>query len=273
MKKHSIILFTIVSYFGYSQCEDSDKLDFGGTYLSKSNNYIRFEEKFKDTVYLENIAYPEDINKIKSFSDYILLKAEKYIINRGGNDFYNNLKNNGFEVNFQDSVKINYEDQKLYNLENYNVTYSIFYTYKNKNTRYAFGLEFDKNGEMISENQFPKYSENIEFENLSNYCNALEVVKKDKRFKGKTVDCIKLAYLDNINSFCWLIEEKRKPNKELEKWEKQSVNQYYVNANTNELENVIEKKSLVIACGFRTISKKEIRKEKRKKRKTKKDIK
>ncbi|MFB9097390.1 MULTISPECIES: hypothetical protein [Flavobacterium] len=54
---------------------------------------------------------------------------------------------------------------------------------------------------------------------MSNYCNTLEIVKKDKRFKDKIVDYIELAYLNNLNSFCWLVKEKRKPNKELGKWE------------------------------------------------------
>lgn len=103
---------------------------------------------------------------------------------------------------------------------------------------------------MISENKFPKYSENIGFENLSNYCNALKIVKKNKRFKGKIVDYIELTYLDKLNSFCWLVEEKPKPNKKLGKWEEKKINQYYINANTNKLESVIEKKSVSIACGF-----------------------
>lgn len=91
--------------------------------------------------------------------------------------------------------------------------------YKNKNIEYAFGLEFDKNGEMISENKFPKYSENNNFENLEDYCLALNLVKKDKRFKNKKVDYVELSYLDASNSFCWLIEEQKSMNKEFEKWE------------------------------------------------------
>jgi len=249
---------------GFSQCEDSEKLDFGGTYLSKTKNYIPFHIDISDT-----IQYCCDIKKIKSYSDLIFKKSEDYIIERGGKEFYNNLKIQQLQVNYNDSIKIVYENQKLYNLSNYEVTYWILYNYTNKNIEYGFGLEFNKNGEMISENKFPKYSENIEFENLSTYCNALEIVKKDKRFKDKIVDYIELAYLDNINSFCWLVEEKPKPNKELGKWEEKKVNQYFVNANTNKIENVIEKKSMSIACGISITkkSKKELRKEKRLKQK------
>ena len=133
---------------GFSQCEDSDKLDFGGTYLSKTNNYIPFDLEISDT-----IQFCCDIKKIKKYSDFIFKKSEDYIIERGGKEFYNNLKIHQLEVNFNDSIKIVYENQNLYNLSNYEVTYWILYTYTNKNIEYGFGLEFNKNGEMISENK------------------------------------------------------------------------------------------------------------------------
>ena len=144
------------------------------------------------------------------------------------------------------------------------------YLYKNDNIKYAFGLEFDKNGEMISENMFPIYSDNTNFENLTDYCLALNLVKKDKKFKNIKVDYIKLTYLDIAKTFCWLIEEKTKPNKEFGKWEENCVNQFYVNANTNKLEKVIEKKYMTIASGIVTSKReilKKIRKEKRLKKK------
>jgi hypothetical protein len=262
LKRHFILIFILFYFLGFSQCEDSDKLDFGGTYLSKTNNYIPFDLEISDT-----IQYCCDIKKIKSYSDFIFKKSEDYIIERGGIEFYNNLKIHQLEVNFNDSIKIVYENQKLYNLSNYEVTYWILYSYTNKNIKYGFGLEFDKNGEMISENKFPKYSENIEFENLSNYCDALEIIKKEKSFKNKIVDYIELDYLDSINSFCWLIEEKKEPNTELGKWEEINTNKYYVNANSNKLENVIKEEYFSISSGYKVKfkTKKQLRKENRNK--------
>lgn len=263
MKRQFILIFILFTYLGFSQCEDSDKLDFGGTYLSKTKNYIPFDLDISDT-----IKYCCDIKKIKFYSDFILKKAEDYIIERGGKEFYNNLKIHQLEVNYNDSIKIVYENQKLYNLSNYDVTYWILYTYKNKNIEYGFGLEFDKNGKMISENKFPKYSENIGFENLTDYCIALNLVKNDERFKNKKVDYIELGYNDETNSFCWLIEDKKEPNKEFEKWEESLTNIYYVNANTNKLETVKEKQSFSISCTFGALSEKKLKKEKRKKNKS-----
>ncbi len=270
MKRHFIILIFLLSYFGYSQCEDSDKIELGGTYLSRTKNHIRFEKKYKDSIYPKGISYPEDIKKIEKYSDLIFKKLELYIISRGGSEFYKKLQIKGFEVNYKDSVNINYKNENIYNLSNYDVTYWIMYLYKNDNIKYAFGLEFDKNGEMISENMFPNYSDNTNFENLTDYCLALNLVKKDKKFKNIKVDYIKLTYLDIAKTFCWLIEEETKPNKEFGKWEENYVNQFYVNANTNKLEKVIEKKYMTIASGIVTSKKeilKKIRKEKRLKKK------
>lgn len=267
MKKYLILLFSLYYYIGFSQCEDANKLDFGGSYMSKTRNYLRFEKKYKDSVYLDDVSYPQDIKKIEKYSDFILLKAENYIIERGGNDFYKKLKIHGFEVNYKDSINADYQNPNFYILSNYNVSYWILYTYKNKNIEYGFGLEFDKNGNMISENKFPKYSENNTFENLSDYCDALNLVKKDSRFKNKKIDYIELDYLDEVNAFCWLIEEEKEPNSKLGKWEEKITNLYYVNANTNKLETVKERKNMSISCGgnlFIIKNKKQLRKEKRK---------
>ena len=77
-----------------------------------------------------------------------------------------------FQVNFLDSVKAEYNNPELYELSNYNVTYWILFTYRNNDFKYAFGLEFDKDGKMISENKFPDFSLNPEFQNLNEPCLA-----------------------------------------------------------------------------------------------------
>lgn len=262
----SLILFQI----SFSQCEDIDKLELGGTYLSRTNNYISFETKYKDTIYHQNISYPNDLEKIKKYADFIFSKSKEYIINRAGESFYNKLTLYQVEVNYPETVEIkNSDDEIFFELSNFEVSYWIIYTYKNNNYKYAFGLEFDKNGELISENKFPNYLKNQNFENLTDPCKALALVKKKRSFKNKKVDYIELAYLEEKNSFCWLIEEKPEINQEFGKWEEKKVNLYYVNANSNKLELVKKDKNLSIACGFRKLTKKEIRQRKRRDKKSK----
>lgn len=249
LKRHLIILLTLVFYFGYSQCEDSDKLDLGGTYLSRTKNYISFEMKYKDSIYLEDISYPQDIKKIEKYYKFIYEKSQNYIENRGGKDFFKNLKIDHIEVNFDKDSGYDYAKESTYELSNFEYySYWILYTYTNANIKYAFGLEFDKNGKMISENKFPEFSENKAFENLTDYCKALDLVRKDKRFENKEIDFIKLAYDDQLNSFCWLVKE----NLKIEKLgtHEYSLDLYYINANTNILESVKKDTGIVTACGF-----------------------
>lgn len=272
MRKHWTFFLLFISIVGFSQCADIEKLGLGGTYLSNSNNYIPFEIKSKDSIYQDSISYPIDLNKIKKYSDFILPKVKEYIISRANEDFYNRLILDQIEVNYPETPKIkSYDDQNLYELSNFEISYWFIYTYEKDTYKYAFGLGFDKEGKFISENKFPNYSKNQAFENYTNPCDALSLVKSYKQFKNKKVDYIKLDYLEDKNAFCWLIEEKPEPNKEFGKWEEKTVKLYYVNANSNKLELVQDKKRLSIACGLRKLTKKEIRQRKRRNKKSKGD--
>lgn len=195
-----IFLFTVK---GFSQCKDIDKLELGGAYLSKTSNYIAFEKKYKDSVYYDSVADPTNIKKIGKYSDFILKKSKEYIVQRANINFFNELELYQIEVNYDDAVKIDLSNPDLFELSNYpNITYWVIYTYHNKGIKYAFGLEFDKSGNMVSKAKFPDSSLNPKFETLTAPCLALEKVKSDKRFKGKKVQFIKLSYLEEANSFC-----------------------------------------------------------------------
>ena len=255
MKKTFIILILIlISISGFSQCEDIDRLELGGTYYARTRNYFTFEVKYKDSIYYDDIFDPIDIKKIEKYSDFILLKAKYYIVSRANIDFYNRLKLHEFQVNYDDSIKIHYKNQNFFNLSNYNITCWILYTYRNNGYGFAFGLEFDKDGKMLSENKFPDFSQNTEFENLIEPCLALEKVKYDERFKNKKVGLIELAYLDEINSFCWLIQEdydvSEKQEIDFETWYEYSEQRFYVNANTNEIEKIDVIKKKIHYSGF-----------------------
>ena len=249
----SILIIIIFSINGFAQCDDIDKLELGGTYLSRTRNYIPFELKYEGKIEKENTFYPFDLKNIEKYSDFILFKTKEYIVKRAGIEFYNKLEMGQFQVNYFNNIKAEYNKSELYELANYNVTYWILFTYLNSGFEYAFGLEFDKDGNMISENKFPDFSLNPEFENLNKPCLALGKVKSDERFKDKKVDFIELAYVDEINSFCWLVQENynvyEHQDIEFEKWYEYSELSFFVNANNNKLENIEDKKRQVVNCG------------------------
>lgn len=257
----SILIIFLTTISGFAQCEDIDKLELGGTYLSRTRNYIPFEIKYEGKIEKENIFYPYDIKNIEKYSNFILLKTKEYIVERAGVEFYNKLEMGQFQVNYFDNIKAEYDKPELYELANYNVTYWILFTYRNNGFEYAFGLEFDKGGKMVSENKFPDFSLNPEFENLTEPCLALQKVKSDERFKDKKVDFIELAYIDDINSFCWLIQEdynvSEKQKIEFEKWYEYSEQSFFVNANTNVIEKIENNKKQVVYCGYKLSKKKD----------------
>jgi hypothetical protein len=255
-----ILIILLISINGFSQCDDIEKLEMGGTHSSKTHNYLYFKAIDKDKIYYENIAYPIDIKKIEKYSDFILKKAEEYIIDRANADFFNKLEIYQVEVNYDESIKVSYLNEDLFELSNYPThTYWVIYDYLNNGIKYGFGLEFDKDGKMISENKFPDFSLNPEFAKLNEPCLALEKVKSDERFKDKKVDFIELAYIDDINSFCWLIQEdynvSKKQDIEFEKWYEYSEQSYYVNVNTNKIEKIEDKKKQVVYCGYKLTKK------------------
>jgi hypothetical protein len=256
MRQTFYILITfLISFNGFSQCDDIEKLEFGGTYLSKTRNYIPFDLEISDT-----IKYCCDSKKIQKYLDVIIPKAKDFITKRANSDFYNRLEIHQIEVNYDKEIDISYSNQELYELSNYPThTYWILYTYRNNGIEYGFGLEFNKDGKMVSENKFPDFSLNPEFENLNEPCLALEKVKSDERFKDKKVGFIELAYIDDINSFCWLIQEdynvSKKQDIEFEKWYEYSEQSYYVNVNTNKIEKIEDKKKQVVYCGYKLTKK------------------
>jgi len=239
MKWTTIFLFFYSSSFG--QCPDIDKLDLGGTYLSRTHNYIPFDPNISDT-----IQYCCDLKKIKKFADPILDKAKNYIVIRAGKEFYDKTEMESIEVNYPKSINIKYENLALYDLSNYDVKYWILYTYKKGNFKYAFGLLFDKEGTFISENMFPDVNKNLGFENYTNPCDVLNLVKNHKLFKNKQIDFIELAYLDEANSFCWLVKEK-KIGTQLG-FSKYKLVSLYINANSNKIEKIKEEEETSIAC-------------------------
>ena len=252
--KWTFLVALLFNNYLVGQCLDFDKLETGGTVLSRTHNRIPFEIKFKDSIYYDDIFYPFDIKYIEKYADNILSKAQAYIIDRGGEKFFKNLTMESLEVNYPETVKADYENTALYELDHYDVKYWVKYYYRKNGYKYVFGLYFDRTGNLISEHKFPELKRNLNFENYTNHCEALNLVRNKRRFKGKKVDFIELAYVDEINSFCWLIKERKFPEK-LGVF-KHNLDLYFVNANTNKLEKVMTEQISGIACGIEVKKKK-----------------
>lgn len=250
MNGYVVFLFLMMNFLGFSQCEDSDKFDLGGSYHSKTSNYFILQSNHRSNNFCNS-------KQVKKTAEFILDKAKSYIINRAGDKFYKKLKFYQIEVNYSASIDSTHSRQTICELSDFEHTFWVIYAYKNKKVKYAFGLEFDKDGNMISENQFPKFIEGQNFEKFTAICDALAVVKSDERFAGKKVENIELAYLDEVNSFCWLVIEQDPRPKELGKLEYYALDLYYINATTNELVTIKQETKARISCGYKLDYKKD----------------
>jgi len=123
---------------------------------------------------------------------------------------------------------------------------------------YSFGLEFDKQGNLVSSEKFPDFSKNKKAENLIEICQAIEIVKQAERFENKVIESIELNYLHETNSFVWLIKEDK--DKQLEKidtsdhkYHKYTIDKFYINANTSVIEKISTQDGQVIYCTFKDV--------------------
>src|SRR5579862_5946436 len=94
--------------YGFSQCPDTSKLDFGGTRLSMAHNHIPFDPGITDTT-----QYCCSLDKIRPYADFILSKSKQFIVDRAGENFYNKLDVDQIDVNYPDSVRVAYQNQTL----------------------------------------------------------------------------------------------------------------------------------------------------------------
>jgi hypothetical protein len=234
-----VIVLSISSAF--AQCPDSDKLKFGGT--MGTDSYLWPASTIQYFSYdIDTLKYCCHINKIQKYADFVLPKAEKYIKQRAGINFFNKLTFHDIMVIYHDYFITKNFDSLQYNLDNCGrITYWLTYSYFQDSTiEYGFGVEFDSNGKKISKNLIPDISKNPKFMNIVGICSVIELVKKQKVVQIDSIKSIELNYDDKINSFIWLVKE---AYPETEGAHEQDV--LFINANTGKIYKT-EKDMIVI---------------------------
>jgi len=243
MKHYLSLLLLFLFTSGFCQCKDSEKYQYDNE-PQVSGNYIPFiiNRMSNDTTCCF-------VSKIGEYVEFIVDKAKDYIIKRGGAQFYEDAPLQMLYVHYPKNVTIDYQNEDLYNLSNYEVTYELYYSYwNNHSTEYNFSLKFDKEGKMIGSNQFPDISKNETFETFVDLCDALKTVKSTPQFRNRKVDKITLIYRDDTDFFYWVITDT-----ELNQFPKgkhvYTKNSYYVNANNGILEKIKKQTGTIIVSG------------------------
>jgi hypothetical protein len=257
MKNHFyILIFFFITAIANSQCNDLAKLTHGGTWkLPDTDSIAGTREYFYRNGPTEFCC---DIKSIQKFADVILDKSKTYIINRTNGSFFNELDFQDLTVIYHDYDKIYTTDENLYDLSNsgrisYWLTYELMTPEKG---RYIFGLEYDQNGELLSDSKFPDFGKNPNAGKINNPCEAIKIVTANEKFKNRIIESVSLVYDSETNSFCWLVKEdakKRlfeKEDFEFEKLYRYSSLWFYVNTSSNKLEHVKTVESQSVFCGI-----------------------
>jgi hypothetical protein len=133
--------------------------------------------------------------------------VKKYLVERIGNDFYNELNFYSSQViDFKKYKKIKKEKGWISKKSDRRIKYSIQYYFNvQDNMRYYITTVLDEEGNIISKDQLPNYKINGEFDKIISICRAKLIAEQDVIFPGKLLN-ISLEYIDNENSFVWRIE-------------------------------------------------------------------
>ena len=228
------ILYIGITNIILSQCPDYNKLRPGSqTQIGPFPN-----ETFIINYRLERKTNAEccDISKIQYYADNILKSVESYIVSRGNENFYNTIKLESFKVIYHEFTKIPDFYRLQFELSKCGkITYWLTYSYKpNEEVDYTFGIELNSNGKVISKHAFPEYDNNINFENFISVCQALEVAKNQKQVNIEPILSIQLAFLEESNSFCWVVTQDFRPQLKKET----SYNVYKANSGYYEINEI-----------------------------------
>jgi hypothetical protein len=223
------LLALLLSFQAFSQCKDSDKL------FSPIKEMISESSVF----FAVNGEY-SDSHRITSISDYAngaIGAAANYIRQRSGTAFEKKCKVKYIYVNYPEGMNENSPATELYNLSKYKVSYTISYTVQYGNYDYDFKILLDHAYKVLSGDMIPSVADNPKFEKFIDICSTLKLVKAQKQYKG-VISGIGISYDPEIGSFCWHLQEEPELIPEMGEF---AVRDYYVNANTGKLVNVLEK--------------------------------
>ncbi len=153
----------------------------------------------------------------------IMANAKDYLINRIGNKFYKKLNYYSSQViDFKKYKEIKKQKGWISKTSDRRVKYAVQYYFTvQDNMRYYISVVFDKDGNIISNDQLPNHTSNEQFDKIISVCEMKLIAEQDTIFTGKLLN-ISLEYLNSVNSFVWRVEkpwiEGTKPREEIHRF-------------------------------------------------------
>jgi len=205
----SIILLTLTG------CSTLGKIETGGEWIGYNYSYFcpaySFSAKGQkskkwDIVYTNHISM--------AGQDYLdaLKIAEDYIKNRGGKNYYDNVKFVYVDITYLDSADNFKNKGPLYDLDKCGDTkyYFSFLFSGGQNIKYRFGIALNDKNEIISEHIFPNQLTNPDFDKIISPSKAIRLAKNHNGTLVTPLETIELVYNKDNNCFVWDLEQEMK---------------------------------------------------------------
>jgi hypothetical protein len=137
----------------------------------------------------------------------VLENARKYLTKRVGLQFYQQLNYYACQIiDFSKFDEIKKQKGWIDEKADKRVKYAVQYFFVVQDSmRYYLTLAFDTSGNIISKDQLPNISSNMQFDKIISVCDAKQFAEQDKKFKGELQN-ISLEFSDKANAFIWRIE-------------------------------------------------------------------
>jgi predicted small secreted protein len=228
----TITLSFLLSLSSLAQCADSDKILFPvKEQISESLVFFAVNDEYGSVKHYAS--------SISEYANKAMAVSKNYIVQRSGAAFEKKCRVKYLYVRYPDGMNEDSVASDLYNISDHKVLYIIAYVMKQGGFDYNFDVVVGNDFNLISGDVLPSAKSNPSFDKFIDVCKALKTVKADKRYKG-TISGIGIAYHADSDSFCWQVQEHPASVKEEGEY---PVRDYYVNANTGKLVNVVESKS------------------------------
>lgn len=200
-----IIVIIVSSSEGFSQRE---RIVCKGKIISFTNGNINH--------FLRVACCPLVEHTQNTFPKRIMDSANSYLIHRVGKAFIEKINQPIYQelkLELMDSIRTTNPCVSIENCHDTTVKYVISYNFNlPKGMKYYFTLLYNRNGELISNEQLPEFELSINSFNFIEPCIAIEITDKDSVYKQRAKN-ITLDFSQKLNAFVWIVEKEESINR------------------------------------------------------------
>jgi hypothetical protein len=227
-----ILIFCVTRLTVFSQCIDREKITYGGDwgFVDFIHRYPTYNFTFGGDTSKNWNVLDDPIDIVQAPAKVLSLKkvVDNKIKEFAGEKFYSKVTFNSVEVVYADRLKAFIDSGRQdVTLKYCKAKYFFYYEFKPDTiATFHIGIALDKNGNILSEFNFPTKNNYKSIDTTFTYCKLVEVARQVQR-NIDPIKEIKLEYNSKTKRFYWLISQGLVNEKEGLNY----FNQVYIDAN------------------------------------------